>query len=261
MMRTVTDYCAENTVKQQKLLHVLARLHIRSVHVGREIQALLRCGYPDAAMARWRTLYEIATVMCFLSENGEDCAASYLDHQAVQQHEDAKKYQESAKRLGQRPMSGARYAKVRAASDAMVGRYGKAFRLDYGWAAHALKGKHPTFRAIEEAIDRSHWRPYYRLASDNVHAGIMGALYKLGTVERGKLLLEPAPVGLEEPGQNTGYALALALSQLLRVCPAIDALVIARTALVLADEAAEQFVAVSKSLVVTTADGARTRNA
>jgi len=72
-------------------------------------------------------------------------------------------------------------------------------------------------------------RPYYRLA-DNVHAGIMGALYKLGTVQRGKLLLEPTPVGLEEPGQNTALALAVCVAQLLRVCPALDALVIARTA-------------------------------
>lgn len=52
MMRTIDDYGAEHPATQPKLLHVLARLHIRSVHIAREILTLLRCGYPDAAMAR-----------------------------------------------------------------------------------------------------------------------------------------------------------------------------------------------------------------
>ena len=259
MMRTIDDYGAEHPATQPKLLHVLARLHIRSVHVAREILTLLRCGYPDAAMARWRTLHELATVMCLLSDHGEECAVCYLDHQAVQEFEDAKRYQEAAEGLGRRQLSAVRYAKLRAARDAVVSRPGTAFRYDYGWAATSLNSKRPTFAAIEKAVGRSHLRPYYRLASDNLHAGIMGALYKLGTIQPGKLLLEPTPVGLEEPGQNTALTLALVLAQLLRVCPALDALVIARTALSVADEAVEQFVSVGQALEVTTEGSWRRR--
>lgn len=258
MMRTMDDYCAEHPATQPKLLEVLARLHIRSVHVARDIHTLLRCGYPDAAMARWRTLHEIATIMCFLSEHGEECAAHYLDHEAVEQFEDAQRYQKAAEGLGQRPLSDARYAKLRVARDRVVGRYGEAFGRDYGWAAKALGDNGPTFAKIEERVGRSHLRPYYRLANHNVHAGISGALYQLGTIQLGRLLVEPTPIGLEEPGQNTALSLALVLAQLLRVCPALDALVIAHSALSVADQAADQFVVVSRSLIVTT-DGDRGR--
>jgi hypothetical protein len=253
MMRTVDDYCAEHPVTQPKLLHVFVRLHIRSVHVPREILTLLRSGYPDAAMARWRTLHEIATVMCLLSEQGEECAARYLDHQAVQAFEDARHYREAAERLGHGPLSDARYAKLRAAYLAAIHRYGKPFGKEYGWAAAALNGKPPTFTAIAEAVGRSHLRPYYRLASDNVHAGIMGALFKLGTVDPGKLLLGPTPVGLDEPGQNTALSLVLVLAQLLRVSPALDALVVVSAASSLADATVEQFASVGRALKVTTA--------
>jgi hypothetical protein len=252
MMRTIDDYCAEHPAARPKLVHVLARLHIRSAHVAREILTLLRCGYPDAAMARWRTLHEIATVMCLLSEHEEECAGRYLDHQVVQEYEDAKRYQDAAAGLGRRPLSDARVAKLLAAREAMLVRHGKPFRHEFGWAASALKMEKPTFLDIEKAVGRSHLRPYYRLAGDNVHAGIMGALYKLGTKEAGMLLLEPTPVGLEEPGQNTALALALVLAAVARVCPAIDALVMTKAALALADEAVGQFVSVGRSLKVTT---------
>jgi hypothetical protein len=252
MMRTIDDYCAAHPATRPKLVHVLARLHIRSAHVAREILTLLRCGYPDAAMARWRTLHEISAVMCVVSEHGEECAARYLDHQAVQAYEDAKRYQDAAAGLRQRPMSAARYARLLAARDAMIVRHGKPFRHEYGWAASALKMEKPTFLDIEKAAGRSHLRPYYRLAGDNVHAGIMGALYKLGTKEDGLLLLEPTPVGLEEPGQNTALTLLLVLAAVALICPAIDAMVITKAAIVIADEAVDQFVSVGRSLKVTT---------
>jgi hypothetical protein len=252
MMRTIDDYCAEHPTTRPKLIHVLARLHIRSAHVAREIVTLLRRGYPDAAMARWRTLHEISAVMCVVSEHGEECAARYLDHQVIQEYEDAKRYQAAAAGLGRRPMSDARFTKLLAAREAMLLRHGRPFRHEFGWAASALKMEKPTFLEIEQAAGRSHLRPYYRLAGDNVHAGILGALYKLGTKEAGMLLLEPTPVGLEEPGQNTALTLPLVLAAVARVCPAIDALVMTKAAVAIADEAVDQFVSVGRSLKVTT---------
>lgn len=260
LMRTVQDYCAEHpTELQPKLLHVAARLHICSIHVAREIHTLMRCGYPDAAMARWRTLHEIVTVMGFLGQHGESCAASYVDHEAVQAFRDAKKYQSAAARLGHEPLTDAAFGNLQASYDAALARHGPAFRHDYGWAASALKLKKPTFTDIETAAGRSHMRPYSQLASDNVHAGIMGALYKLGTVQRGKLLLEPSPVGLEEPGQNTALSLAQMLAEVMGVCRAFDALVIVQAALAISDEASKQFVAVGKALNVKVAGQRRPR--
>ena len=49
-----------------------------------EIICLLENGFADGAMARWRTLHEIAIVAIVLSKHGEDIAQGYLDHQAVE---------------------------------------------------------------------------------------------------------------------------------------------------------------------------------
>ena len=60
------------------------RLHARACQIANEIVTLLRHGYADGAMARWRTLHEIAIVMDFLCAHGDAAAKQYIDHQFVE---------------------------------------------------------------------------------------------------------------------------------------------------------------------------------
>ena len=51
-------------------------------------------------------------------------------------------------------------------------KYGIEYKKGgYGWASSVLNTQRPTFRHIEESIDQDHMRPYYKMASYNVHAG------------------------------------------------------------------------------------------
>jgi len=60
-----------------------------------------------------------------------------------------------------------------------INEFGKSFGVNYGWAASVLKFNN-TFAQIEESIGLNHLRPYYKMASQNVHADPKGVIYRLG---------------------------------------------------------------------------------
>ena len=86
MMLTITREFSElvgaplqeaRTKDNRHLVTVLTRLHARACQVAAEILTLLRDGFADGAMARWRTLHEIAVVAMFVRERGDGMAERY----------------------------------------------------------------------------------------------------------------------------------------------------------------------------------------
>lgn len=93
----------------------------------------------------------------------------------------------------------------------LLDRFGKSFDGHYGWAAHILKPKSNepirSFGDIEESV-LPHLRPYYQLASHNVHAKSKGIYSRLGLIDEREVLLAGASnVGLADPGQNAALFL------------------------------------------------------
>src|ERR1035437_7625528 len=82
------------------LVYVLTRLHARACQVTEEILTLLTAGFADGAMARWRTLHEIAVVASFISSHGEELAERYVQHQHIEWRRALRKYIECRARLG-----------------------------------------------------------------------------------------------------------------------------------------------------------------
>lgn len=194
---------ASTTAENSYLVAALVRLHARACQVADEILTLLRHGFADGAIARWRTLHEIAVVAMVLRERGNDAAERYLLHESIDDYKAMLLYQKHAKRLRLKPMTDAEVKTASDTHDALVVRFGKGFRSDYGWAAQTTTDE-PKFDRLEASITSDHWRPYYRLASHNVHAGSKGILFKLGLAPGTDLLLTgPSNVGLADPGQNT----------------------------------------------------------
>src|SRR5437870_8332031 len=60
------------------------RQHVRACQVTDEIITLLENGFADGAMARWRTLHEIAVVTSLISQHGIELAERYVAYQAVE---------------------------------------------------------------------------------------------------------------------------------------------------------------------------------
>jgi hypothetical protein len=197
----------------------LIKLHARSCLVGSEILWLMRGGFASAAMARWRTLHEIAAVSLFIKANGQDVAERYLLHHIVESVRAAHQYQEHHVRLGDEQFSQKELDKMDADREHLCSRFGKEFRDDWGWAANALGKGNVSFADIEKAVSLEHLRPYFKLASYSNHAGGKGIVFDLGKglMPPGQhvMLAGPSDAGMDEPGQSTAIAINQIVANLL----------------------------------------------
>jgi Family of unknown function (DUF5677) len=66
------------------VFEALTRLQARALRVSEEVLLLLKAGYGQAGMSRWRAMHEMAVVAGFIWENGEDTAERYFAHEAVE---------------------------------------------------------------------------------------------------------------------------------------------------------------------------------
>jgi hypothetical protein len=227
---------------------VLRRLHARSCQVADEVICLLSNGFADGAMARWRTMQEIAAVAYLIGQHGDSLAERYVAHQVVEARGAAIQYRKYQDRLGQEPITDIEYDKIEKAYQAALQIYGDAFAGQYGWAAEYAgkkkkpnvtkkKDKGPSMADIQEAASIDHMGPYYRMASHNVHANPKGVFFKLGLIGESEVLLAgPSNAGLTDPGHATALSLMQISSALMKQNPTIDNVAAVKVMQRLADE-------------------------
>jgi uncharacterized protein DUF5677 len=89
-------------------------------------------------------------------------------------------FQNYAGALGYEPYSKDEVAQAKVYRDKLCSQYGKDFGANNGWAAEALSKSDPKFSDIERASGLERLRPYYKMASHNVHANPKGIQFRLG---------------------------------------------------------------------------------
>ena len=86
-----------------------------------------------------------------------------------------------------------------------------------GWH-QKLRKTHPSISDIEEQVGLENMRPYYRMASDNVHANSHGSYSRIGlsqSLHDDEMLLAGASsMGLADPGHSTAISLNQVTSNL-----------------------------------------------
>ncbi len=234
--------------KKKQLRAILIRLLVRGCQVTDEIICLLENGFADGAMARWRTLHEIAVVAAVISQHGEDIAERYIDHQAVESKRALDKYLACYKDLGYKPLPAREQKKILKAYDKAITKYGKSFDSDYGWAAHHLNNPKPSFTALEKAAGRAEMRSYYQMGNDNIHAGIKSMYVRLGLMDYDGLLAGRSNGGLMEPGQNAAHTLTQLSAIVCLSEPILDDLVAGDMVRMLRDEIPKSFNRADKQL-------------
>ena len=239
----IKDHLREKNETQSPYLdEILIRLHIRALQVSREILCLLQSGFPDGAMSRWRTLHEIAAVALYIVGQGEDLAERYYLHEIIETRRGAIQYQGYKDRLKLEPIDPEELNDIEKEYLASIDLFGKQFDSPHGWAAHHLGIERPTFADIERASGVDHWRPYYKMASDDVHANPRGVFYKLGVFDSPDALLSgPSNAGLADPGGCTCHSLMQVNTALLQLSSSLDLLVLAKALSKLADAAEDAF--------------------
>jgi hypothetical protein len=231
-----------SSVYPPHLLEVLTRLHARAGQVVHEILVLLAAGFSDGAMARWRTLHEIAVIALFIGEYGEDLAERYILHQQVESRRAMQDYIACYERLGYESLEPREVAAVEQSYQSLLVRFGRSFGTQYGWAPEQLGISKPAFNNIERAVGIDHLRAHYRMASHNVHANPKGVFFKLGLLEEENLLLAgPSNAGLADHGHSAAISLVQTSTPLGLFHPTFDNIVALRIMVLLEREIGEAF--------------------
>lgn len=235
--------------KNKQTRKLLIRLLVRACQVTDEILCLLENGFADGAMARWRTLHEIAVVAAVILQYGNEITERYINHQAVESKRALDKYNASAPSLGYKPIPARAQEKIVRAYDHAMATYGKPFKSDYGWAAKHLTKDRPTFADLEAAAGRAEMRSHYQMGNDNVHAGIKSMYVRLGLLgDYEGLLAGRSNAGLTEPGQNAAHTLTQLAVLIGMSEPVFDDFVIADMLITLRNEIPRSFAKVDAQL-------------
>lgn len=200
---------------------VLRRLQSRACIIAQEILVLLKHGFADGALSRWRTLHEISVVANFISHNDEIVAERYYLHSSIESYKGMNEFQKHARKLNQKPFSIEELLESKEVRDDLISRFGKCYSNSYGWAAEAIGKCDPSISQLEEAAGINHLRPYYRMSSHSVHANPKGIMFKLAKVDFETLLFGPSNTGLTNPAHCAAISLNQINACLLSLAPTI----------------------------------------
>lgn len=222
------NFNRDNAVKENNVrFDTVVRLHARACHISSEILWLLKGGYADGAHARWRALHEVVVIALFLIKNENELSVRYRQHAVVESYKSMIQYNRYEPRLNIDRFSEKEIMECKEAYDQLLSKYGKEFKDSYGWASSILNNKKPNFFNIEENVSLDHLRPYYKWASQNIHANAHGINYKLGLseAEEETLLAGPSNSGMTDPAQLTALSLSQISVGLLNIYSNIDTLI------------------------------------
>lgn len=179
--------------------------------MSEEILHLLKGGFPDAAFARWRSLYEIAVTATFIGLRGEACAEAYLDHEIVDELKCHQLDHELQAARGIKLHADCCLKDQEREFQEMLVKHGDSFKNPFGWAAAALHHKNPQFRDLEANLRQDHMRVHYKRASHKIHAAANGISTSLGTQSFGlnaPMLRAPSHEGLSDPAILCAHSLS-----------------------------------------------------
>jgi Family of unknown function (DUF5677) len=213
----LTRECGELFVKQHhaqavkdkdKVFGALMHIHVKACQTASAVGVLLKSGFAREALARQRTLHELACTASFIKKHGQETAERYWLHNTVESYKAAVQYEQYCKRLGYDPYEPVYLDQLRLQKDELIKRFGKAFDEQYGWAVQTLGKKGGVrFADIEKDVQFDHLRPYYRMASHGVHANPKGLIFDIGSPEldipgyKKTSLAGASNAGLADPGQ------------------------------------------------------------
>ena len=247
-----SEYRAEAATKEDFIFEVATRLHGRGLLVAKEAIHLLKGGFPDGALSQWRTLHEIFVITVFITKHGQAIAERYLASIEFTRHKAANQLNEYADRAKLQKFSEDDLKEIERRKNAMEAKYGKEMRDEYGWARPAFVQFQNTrkvrFSDIEEDVELDHWRPRYKWASQHAHAGMrdMNSLLAQSESSAPMILVGESNSGFVDPLQMTALHISSLTATLLMTKPTIDALIMAQSIGILANEVADIAIATEK---------------
>jgi hypothetical protein len=150
----------------------------RTAQVGHEINVLVRAGMPRGALARWRTLFELAVTAQVLEVGNRHTAKRWIRHGDVLTLRDARRKREPEENEVSKLKKSEQPA-LEKRVESWVRTYGESFQGDYDWAAELtarrLGRRAPKFNDLLDLVEVEHLLEHYRGAHHHVHADSLGS--------------------------------------------------------------------------------------
>lgn len=252
----VKEHRAHAVKDKDLVFEVLMRIHVKACQTVSAIGVLLKSGYARDALARQRTLHELAVTASFIKEYGQETAERYWEHNVIESYKIAKEHDLVYERLGDTPHDPAYIEKLHLRKAELLRKYGDVFKEPYGWAAYALGRKKGgiQFRDIEKHVKLDHLRPYYQMASHGVHANIKGLLFDIGDAYKQKpgyntvFLVGASNTGLADPGQLALISFSQCTVMFLTLKPDLEMVIKARVLKSFVDAACQAFIEIHREI-------------
>lgn len=191
------------------LFEAIVNIHAKSLRISNEIYALLREGFPDGALSRWRTLHELAVCALFIKANGKEVAKRFILHRDVDAYKKALRYKAHQSALSLKEIDDQTLAAMEARRNEIIQLHGLAMQKDLGWAAVVFGRDRVTFADLEKSVGLDKWRPYYSWSCDDIHACFTPNRVGLGVSETrtDMLLVGRSNSGFTDPAQLLAVSL------------------------------------------------------
>lgn len=189
--------------EQDELIGVFMRQHAHACRISGEIIHLLEGGYPDAALARWRTLFEMVVTCLIIKKYGREAAIDYIRHGMVKNAEGIVEHKNTAKEMYCETFTDEEVARAKKLKAEFTG--GKE---SWHWA-HKYTGV-SKFGKLRDHIGLEKWSHNYKLASRNIHSDYfeMASLYGMREAKSDMFLAGQSNSGLTEPAHFTAISLS-----------------------------------------------------
>lgn len=244
------SYRPQATSENDLVFDLVVRHHARACHIANEILCLLKNGFADAAHARWRALHEVAATAMFIAKHGKECAERFYFHEVVDSYHGMAEHKKYEHRLQAKGPTSEEVAECKVQFDLLIKKYGNKFADNYGWASYLFPNHNRVgFGAIEKDVQLEHMRPYYKWASQNIHAGSKAMRNRLGLSESKEdiLLVGQSNSGMTDPAHATAITLMQITTTLLFLQPTIDHIVVSQIIRDYSDQVGNAFLKIEKN--------------
>ena len=218
-IRNLTD---EHKDKNDILFSTIRNLCHKCIFIAREIECLMKNGFPNGALARWRTLFEYNMISNFIlgqKDNAPECAERYIYYADIERYKFAKAYKEHAPYFEFKKLSKKEFEEKQKIYDKLIKKYGEDFGKEYGWARKYLKNANFT-EIVKQSKINQHMILQYKWSCGYVHGNANNLYTNLAYLQSQQNIYDDLTItdmscyGFTEPLQLTCLCLIDILSDL-----------------------------------------------
>ncbi|MGN9810330.1 DUF5677 domain-containing protein [Micromonospora sp. BQ11] len=185
---SATGRGAGDSLQGSKLkMFILLSLFARACKTASEVGYLAFGGFPDGALARLRTLYEIVMIHCTLAIAPYEVCERYQAYATIEHLADLREQRRYRQARAQaHDEIDEEIAAAEADARSLYLRYGQEIRRPFEWARQMIptSSGRITFSDLDRHVSGHGWRTMYLAANHGIHAGPFATVNGIDTEKR-----------------------------------------------------------------------------